>query len=330
MASTLRVAIGRDYDRTRSLLSEEGPVVCTVMPSVHDSFRAISSDSPFLAAETSTAFYIAMCCHENPPVVALPIFPSRSFRYGNLFVRSDSPLERVEELRGKRVGLGEYGMTMGVWLRGIISEIHGVQPNEIEWITTREPVLVDMPASVRAAGIRVSRLPSGSLWEALEHKRIDAAIGVVPKPSLDSALFRRLRRQYWEDDLAYFRRTGNFPIMHTLVIRRHLVEENPSWVKLVFDAFCKAKRKAVVELENCLATLSTSLPMLPAHVDLSRHEFGANWWSYGFEQNRQCIETLLRYCFEQGVVDRQMSAAELFHPDSLTLVDEVETPDATP
>jgi 4,5-dihydroxyphthalate decarboxylase len=272
----------------------------------------------------STAFYIALCNQRPQPFVALPIFLSRSFRYGNLFVHRDSPFTQIEALRGKRVGLPEYGMTMGVWLRGIFSDVHGVQPGEIEWVTTRDPVLLDTPPSVRVAGIEVTRLPSGTMWEALEAGRLDAVIGVPPQAGLAASSFRRLYPTYWEDDLAYFRNTGNFPIMHSLVVRRHIVDEEPEVVQTIFRSFCLAKRRAMDELRNSLVTLSVTLPLLSAHVDFSNDEFGPNWWPYGFEENRSCLETLLRYCLEQGVIGGEMSPEELFHADSLDLTDDPE------
>lgn len=313
---SVRVAIGGRYDRTRVLESEDGPVTCVVQPSVHAAFRALTTDSPYDAAEISAAFYIALRGQGELPFVALPVFPSRGFRYGNLFVRGDSALTQVEDLRGKRVGLPEYGMTMGVWLRGIFSDIHGVRPGEIDWVTARDPVLTDVPSSVSAAGISVTRLSSGTLWEALAEGRIDAAIGVAPRAGLTAGSIRRLRTEYWNDDLEYFRRTGIFPVMHALVVRNAAVEDDPSVAGTLFQAFCAAKQRALAELADSLATLPVSLPLLTAHVEFSAREFGPDWWPYGLAANRTCIETLIRYCREQGLIDREIPPEELFHPGS--------------
>jgi 4,5-dihydroxyphthalate decarboxylase len=315
-ARRIRVAIGAKYDRTRALESEDGPVTCVVQPSVHAAFQALTTDSPYDAAEISTAFYIALRGQRELPFVALPVFPSRGFRYGNLFVRGDSALTAVEDLRGKRVGLPEYGMTMGVWLRGIFSDVHGVSPREIDWVTARDPVLTDVPASVSAAGISVTRLPSGTLWEALAEGRIDAAIGVAPRDGLVAGSIRRLRTEYWIDDLEYFRRTGNFPVMHALVVRNSVVENDPGAVETLFRAFCAAKQRALAELADSLATLPVSLPLLTAHAEFSAREFGPDWWPYGLEANRTCVETLIRYCREQALIDRDILPEELFHPGS--------------
>jgi 4,5-dihydroxyphthalate decarboxylase len=320
MAATgIRVAIGAHYDRTRALESGDGPVTCVVQPSVQAAFKALTTDSPYDAAEISTAFYIALRGQRELPFVALPVFPSRSFRYGNLLVPGDSALTRVEELHGKRVGLPEYGMTMGVWLRGIFSDVHGVRPGDVEWVTARDPVLADVPASVRAAGISVTHLSSGTLWEALADGRIDAAIGVAPRDRLAAGSIRRLRTEYWNDDLEYFRRTRIFPMMHVLVVRDSVVAADPGVIETLFRAFCAAKRQALAELTDSMATLPVSLPFLTAHAEFSAAEFGPDWWPYGLAANRTCIETLIRYCREQGLLESDMAPEDLFHPSSCEL-----------
>ena len=325
----VRIALGRSYDRIR-LLEQPGaplpdtgkrPVVCTVSPTLHDAFRALTGESPYDGSEMSTAFYMALCSEGTPPFVALPVFPSRAFRYGNLVVRADSELHEIEELRGKRIGLPEYGLTLGVWLRGILADVHEIQPYEIHWMTAREPVLMEMPGGVAGTNAKVTHLPDGNLWDALSDGRIDAAMGAPPAGVGEGSPFRRLLPDYWRHDLAYFEATGNFPIMHSLVLRRSLVEDDPSVVATVFDAFCDAKRAAMDQLADSMATLGSCLPLLSRHVEQTREHFGVNWWPYGFERNRDCLGTLLRFSREQGLVRSDLTLESMFADGSLDLVD---------
>jgi len=328
----INVAVGRDYDRTSILTSKandelaidggEQRVTCTVLASIHDAFRALTSDGPYHAAEMSMAFYIALCDSETPPpFVALPIFISRSFRYGNLYVKEGSPLTCVSDLRGKKIGLPEYGMTMGVWIRGMLSDLHGISANEIEWVTTRDPVLSPIPSGVARRGIKVSHLDEMTVWDALTRGLVDVAIGRPSPDSQHAGPFRPLLNDYWTYDVAYFRSTGIFPIMHTIAVRRNLCEEASGYERLIFDAMCHAKSVAIEELRDCAGTLSVTLPSLPWVVESAIATFGANWWPYGIEANKKALETLLRYCHEQGVVESLQSVDELFCPHSKQLID---------
>lgn len=323
---TVRAAVGRDYDRIRLLTGQEAEakwgVSCSVLPNVHDAFRVLVDPSDFDAGEMSTAFYISLTSSAPQPFVALPIFVSRAFRFGNLFVRRDSKLQTLEELRGRTVGLPEYGMTMGVWIRGMLADGFGVAPQEVHWFTVREPVLTPLPPRVAELGIDVTHREGGDLWQALADGEVDVAIGRPPTAAPGRSPFRRLLDRFGEADLSYLRSTGNFPIMHTLVVRRTLCEEDPGAVERLFAAFVAAKRAAMADLRDSYGTFVTSLPFLAWDVVSAEAELGPNWWPYGVGPNRSCLETLLRYCDEQGVVDRRMGVDELFWPGSLDFVDE--------
>jgi 4,5-dihydroxyphthalate decarboxylase len=322
---TIQVAVGRDYDRTRLLTDAEAAakwgVSCSVLPNVHDAFRVLVEPSSFDAGEMSTAFYTALVAAGPQPFVALPIFISRAFRYGNVFVRRDADLHRLEDLKGTSIGLPEYGMTMGVWIRGMLSDGHGVAPQDVHWVTAREPVLTPTSPRVAELGIRVTHLEGADLWARLANGELEAAIGRPPAGEDGDMPFRRLLSDFGHHDLEYLRATRNFPIMHTLVVRRSLCEEEPAAVAAIFEAMCAAKKAAMTELEDSYGTFIASLPFLAWNVEQAQAELGANWWAYGVEANRGCLATLMRYCHEQGVTDRPMDVDELFWPGSVGLVD---------
>jgi len=113
----------------------------------------------------------------------------------------------------------------------------------------------------------------------------------------------------------YFRRTGIFPIMHVIALRRDVYEANRWIAQSLFKAFCKAQR---VAYDN-LAVTSAMISMLPwqvAAVEEARAELGDNWWPYGFAKNRAALDTFLRYHNEQGLSRRRLQPEELFAPET--------------
>jgi 4,5-dihydroxyphthalate decarboxylase len=329
-AGELRLAVGRHYDRVGLLEpfldvpSENGShrrVSCSVLPSVPDAFRSLAAESPYDAAEMSVSFYAILSSHERPPpFVAIPVFLSRAFRLGNIFVRADSTIERLTDMRGAVVGLPEYAMTMGVWIRGILSDRYGIKPDELLWKTVRDPVVTEVPDGVSRLGVQVSGLGSGDLWAALLDGRIDVAIGAPP-----SALpVRRVVKDYEDEDRAFALETGIFPIMHLVVIRREVCDRDPEAATVLFRALCMAKASAMDSLVDSRATLAVTLPFVEGYVDRAMSMLGRNWWPYGISPNRICLETLLRYSLEQGLLARPLTVNELFEPSSSGLVDDYE------
>src|SRR5260370_4181048 len=62
---------------------------------------------------------------------------------------------------------------------------------------------------------------------------------------------------------AYFAKTGIFPIMHVVGIRRSLVEPHPWLASSVYKAFVQANRQAQPELPH-ISSLTISCPVLAA------------------------------------------------------------------
>jgi 4,5-dihydroxyphthalate decarboxylase len=121
----------------------------------------------------------------------------------------------------------------------------------------------------------------------------------------------RLFPDYPAVEEAYFKKTGLFPIMHAIGIRRSLVEKYP-WVAVnVYKAFIKAKALCMHELAE-LGHLHATLPW-PVHAyDQARKVMGEDYWPYGVHENKLPLETLARYSFEQGLSVRQVPLDEMF------------------
>src|SRR5205085_8395056 len=108
-----------------------------------------------------------------------------------------------------------------------------------------------------------------------------------------------------------FRRTGIFPIMHTVAIRRDVYEGNRWVAQSLYKAFAEAQRETYRDLAET-AALKAMLPWLPAHVEETRREMGEDFWPYGLERNRQTLATFLRYSHEQGLAKQPLDPDQLF------------------
>jgi 4,5-dihydroxyphthalate decarboxylase len=133
----LTAALG-DYDHVRDLLTGRIPVsgvdlTPLVLPT-EEIFQRFFHHREWEVSEFSFAKYVALVGAGDRSMVGLPVFPSRVFRHGSAYVRSDSTLTRFEELRGLRVGIPEWAQTAAVYGRGALTHTYGVPLSEISWV----------------------------------------------------------------------------------------------------------------------------------------------------------------------------------------------------
>jgi 4,5-dihydroxyphthalate decarboxylase len=123
----------------------------------------------------------------------------------------------------------------------------------------------------------------------------------------------RLFPNFREVEQDYYRRTGIFPIMHTVVIREDVHSEHPWVARSLYEAFCDAKDMAVRGLYDTDA-LRLVLPWLIDHLEEARRELGNDFWAYGLEANRPALTAIGRYVYEQGLAPRSVEPDEMFLP----------------
>jgi 4,5-dihydroxyphthalate decarboxylase len=268
----------------------------------------------YSASEFSFATYVVARDQQGPDMIAIPVFPSRHFRLSCVYVPTESPLKTLDDLKGRRVGLTEYQMTAFVWLRGIMEEQLGVSSESINWVTARqERLAIDIPkgTSVEIFG------GSGGLIGALRNGEIDALMATKMPDGVRTGDVRRLLPDSRSQEVGYWSRTHLFPIMHCVVIGGNLYRANPWIARSLFDAFLEAKDKAIKALDDTVA-LPVSLPWLVEEVEATRTLMGADFWPYGFKQNREPVETLARYAHQQGLTKTRLAPEELFASELLT------------
>ena len=314
-----------DYDRTRALadgtVQPDGIALNYLSLPVEETFFRMARFQEFDACEMSLSSYCVTLMREDPPFIAIPVYPSRFFRHGCIFVNTAAGIAEPGQLVGKRVGVPEYQMTAPVWIRGILQDEYGVAPGSVEYFSGGqeeagrvEKLKLDLPPGIRVRPIG----PQQVLARMLADGDLDA-FHTARAPSTfysEPDRVRRLFPDYVAVEREYFRRTRIFPIMHVIALRRDLYRANPWMATSLFKAFVASQR---ITYEGLMVTaaLKTMLPWQVAAVEDARREMGEDWWSYGFHANRHVLETFLRYHHEQGLSRRLLQPEELFAPETL-------------
>jgi 4,5-dihydroxyphthalate decarboxylase len=318
----LALACG-DYDRTRALkdgtVAPEG-VELTYLPlAPEETFFRMMRHREFEAAEMSLSSYVISLDVAEPPFVAIPVFPSRSFRHSGIYVNAEGGVRDPADLAGRRVGVAEYQLTANVWIRGILAEHHGLPVESVTYVTGGleqpgrfEKIGLDLPAA-----IRLERAPEGrTLAAMLDSGDIDAIYSPRAPSTLGKGRVVRLFRDWPSVERNYFRTTGLFPIMHVVVIRRELYDEARWIARSLYKAFEDAFAGVLPALHEA-AALTYSLPWLVAHAEETEALMGPHAWAYGLERNRANLATFLRYSAEQGLVRQAREPQTLFVPETL-------------
>ncbi len=319
MALQVSLAVG-DYDRTRAIFDGrariEGCEVAAVALEPEEAFHRAFKFQDFDISELSLHSYTMTTARGDSHYVAIPAFVSRLFRHSGIYVRTDRGIKQPEDLKGKIIGLPEYQITANVWIRGILQDEHGVKPSDIKWrrggleeAGRDERTPIKLPPDIDLEDVPHDR----TLSDMLADGELDGLIGArAPSCFLNGVPnVGRLFPDYPKVEEAYFRKTRIFPIMHTIGIRRTLIEQHPWLATSVFKAFIKAKDLCMHEL-NQIGHLSTSLPWSVAENDRLKTFMGEDHWSYGVEANRHVLETLVRYSYEQGLSVRKLAIDEMF------------------
>ena len=319
----LGIAVG-DYDRMRPLV--DGAVQ---IDGVDPQFMLLDPEEIFFRAfrhadfdvcELSLSSTSVKTACGDCPYIGVPVFPSRAFRHTSIYVRTDR-IKSPSDLRGKRVGVPEYQLTANVWARLILEEDYGVRPADVTWVRGgyEHPGRVEKIAVSLPADVRLERVPEGATISGeLESGALDAVIG--PRaPSCFERGAPHIGYLFADPQVEardWYRRTGLFPIMHLLGVRRTLAELHPWLPAALLKAFERSKAVALAKLGDTSATKVT-LPFVEEQLRSARALMGEDFWPYGFSGNRHVLQRFLRRHHEEGLSSRLLEPEELFHPATL-------------
>lgn len=309
-----------DYDRTLPLVDGRVPIEgCSpsfALLRPEDAFARAFGTAEFDVTEISLSNYTTALSRGPLAYAAIPTFLSRAFRLGAIYLRDDKGIGRPADLAGKRVGLQEFEMTAAVVVRGMLRDVYGVDTDRIRWIVGG----VEQPGpsvTQRRQGQGrgdITRAPEGRTLDAmLADGEIDALVSLRVPPSVAAGhpRIRRLFANWRAEEEHYFAKTGIFPIMHAVGVRKTLLAEHPWLGRSIYKAFLQAKDFAVAQLA---ANAPTGLPWTAATLLASRVVMGDDIWPYGIAANRKSIDALLRWSKHDGLQERAVSLEELFHP----------------
>jgi 4,5-dihydroxyphthalate decarboxylase len=310
----LTLATG-DYESIRAL--KEGTVkpdgieltVLTDMTSDVRHWRMIRNHE-FDVAELSMSNYLS-ARDQGLPFVAIPVFLHRRFRHGFVFLNAAAGIKKPTDLIGRKVGLRNFSATANLWVRGILEHEYDVPHRKIQWFKQDEEEVEFTPP----ADLSLTRVaPEKRVEKMLVAGELDALIHPeIIQPILDKdPRVTRLFRNYKDIEAEYFNRTGIFPIMHGTAIRQEIVDKHP-WVPVnLLQAFERSKQAAYERMEN-----PRIVPLAWFRHALEEQEevLGPDPWIYGLgPQNRNNLETLIQYSFEQGLIRAKPAVDELFAP----------------
>ncbi|MFN4128745.1 MAG: ABC transporter substrate-binding protein [Paracoccaceae bacterium] len=311
-----------DYDRVRALMDG------TVQPDginlifqplvVEETFFRMLRYREFDVAELSMSSFIVSLTKPDRPFVGIPVFPSRFFRHSCIYVNADSGIQTPQDLIGKRVGSPEYQMTAPVWIRGILAEHYGVPVDGVIHVTggeespgRDEKIPINLPDNFRLERINGSQ----TLAAMLRDGEIDALVTARKPSTYDGQRVIRLFPDYVNVERDYWSKTGIFPIMHVIAIRREVYEENRWIARALYKAFADAQARTYASLKET-AALKGMLPWFNANVEDAIELMGDEFWPYGLHRNRTVLDTFLRYHAEQGLSDGSVSPEDMFAPET--------------
>ena len=312
----LTLACG-DYEIVRAL--KEGRVrpdgidltILTAMDSTTRHWRFLRN-AEFDVAEVSASSYV-VAADRGLPFRAIPVFLHRRFRHGFVFINTTKGIAQPADLIGRRVGVKSYQTTAVLWLRGILQHEYGVAPDAIEWFSELDEDVAFTPP----AGLRLTRIPD---HKSIETMLADGEIDALLHPDIIAPFLARDPRvgrlfpNVKQSEIAYYNKTGLFPIMHVMGLKQELTEQHPWVATNLYKAFEESKALAMQRMRN-----PRLVPLAWYQEAWEEQEalLGPDPWQYGLEPaNRRNLETLVGYSHEQGLIGRNIPVDELFLPMS--------------
>ncbi len=280
-------------------------------------------------SEMSLGELIYYTSRNKAEFVAVPVFPSRMFRHGFIFVRKNSGINQPADLNGKKLGFLRWVQTAAIWMRGMLVDEYGVSAKNSQWYVasmhhwddhdpgaTVEPRDGSVIRMIENSGKNTSERACRALFDG----QVDA-LGVTESqlPTLltnDSV--QRLFGNSRDVEAAYFRKTKILPIMHVLALQKNIADRYPELPEKLFRLYTDAKRWA----QRWRRAIPSLVEAWPNHyLNEEQRIFSADPWAYGLEANRHVLDTFLSYCHAQGITATNITPADIFHPGTVKLVE---------
>jgi len=315
------------YDRTEALLTREVrptdiDLRYEVMQPAEAHGRMLRGE--FDVGEMSMSYYMMLKLSGDSGLTAIPVFPMRTFFHTHLLVGAQSGINKPEDLRGKRIGVQEYGMTLALWLRGIFKAEYDIEPSEMEWLLERaEGMKVsDILGFKPPSDVKVRQVPKDTdLMSMLARGELDVAYPYPPHWRTQKDRTRDLTpeesrgvKRLFDDPKAeairYFKKTGYFPINHTIAIKDEVLRKDPWVARSLYDALQRAKELSYAKTK-LISRESTNFVWLDSLLEEVGGVFGFDPFPYGIKANSRILQAMAEYSHDQGLT------ASVAKPDGL-------------
>ncbi len=318
-----------DYEHFRDFrlgtVQAEGVDPVWQVHDVHEVFTRFIEGREWHVSEMSFAKFTAQYSEPDPDIIALPVFASRVFRLSSIYVNPAKGIKTPADLKGKRIGLPEWAQTAAVYTRGWLQDDAGVPLSSIDWVQagTEDKDRPEKVALKLPEGVNVTVVRDKTLSEMIVSGELDAIMTAsIPVPYLNkNPNIQRLFPNARQEEEAYFKRTGIWPIMHVMAMRRDIVEQYPWLARNLYLAFDESKKRAMKRLFASGVSIYP-LPWIRDTADYLKELFGGDFFPYGVDANRKTLEAFLKWSFEQGIAKRLMQPEDIFpagiHPSVKT------------
>ena len=218
-------------------------------------------------------------------------------------------IKSPKDLIGKKVGVKSFQVSAILWMRGILEHEYGVPHKSIHWHSEIDEDIEFTPAP----DLQWTRLADDQTLEAmLMSGELDAVIhsDIIEPYEKGDPNVARLFDDYKGEEERYFQKTGIFPIMHVMGVKRDIVERYP-WIPVnLYKAFEKAK---AIGMKRMFNPRIAPLAWYRHALEEQRKLLGEDPWEYGLsDANRHNLDTLVGYSHEQGMLKRHWPLDELF------------------
>ena len=313
-----------DYDHFRDFRSgaiqAEGIDPIWLTMDFHEIFARFAARRDWDVSEMSFAKFVALATADDSDIIGLPVFPSRMFRFSSFYINRHKGIRTAADLRGKRIGVPEWAQTAAVYTRGWLEHVAGVPLTSIEWVQAgsndagrAEKVELDLPK-----GLNLTRVTDKTLGDMVASGELDCVM-IAREPNV----FRRkhpdvvrLFPDYRAAEEQSFDETGVYPIMHTIAMRKSVLEKHPWVARNLFLAFEEAKNRSLERFDD-EAVSRFPVPWLVDYVRSLRGRFGDDLHPYGIEANYPTLKMFLQYSYEQGIAKKLVEPEAIF-PEGLS------------
>jgi len=317
MTSRLDIACA-SYDRVKPLQEGKARIEGYDLAFHHipagDIPKACFGGGKYAVGEVSPANLAAQLDKGDNSYVGLPVFLSRAFRHGSIFIRNGGKVKAPADLRGGRIGMTDFYGTTAMWQRGVLQDDFGLDISKVTWVIGPNDAggaFKAPPAGLEDKfNIEIAK-EGDDLSTMMARGELDAILALRTPKAFEQGIMARLFENYREVEEEYYRKTGIFPVLHILIVKRDEIDRDPALPAKVFAGFEDAKNRTQREIEE-IAFYFTSLPWLSASVERAKTVMGPDLWPYGLDEGRKAVETFLRYCHEQGLTDRRLTVEEFF------------------